>query len=156
MAVIWTPDTVITPGKPAARGFGGRIYFYNASNKPIAVDGQLAVYAYDDSAEGANRETPDRKYAFTPDQFRIRFSESQIGASYSVWLPWGPATDQDLKSVSLLPVFTSTSGQIVMGQQAINVLRGRKQGTSRRGVRTAQSRIVPWKILQWAPESSAS
>ena len=133
LAVIWTPDVVITPGRPAARGFGGRIYFYDRHNKPIPVDGQLAIYAYDDSAEGANREAPDRKYAFTPDQFRARFSESQIGASYSVWLPWGPATDQDQKSVSLLPVFTSTSGQIVMGQQAINLLRGREENDAPRG-----------------------
>jgi hypothetical protein len=41
-----------------------------------------------------------------------------------VWIPW-EAVGGDQKSVSLVPVFTATSGQIVMGQQARNLLRGK-------------------------------
>ena len=50
MAAIWTPDVMVRPGMPASRGFGGRLYFYNQVNKPVKVEGQLVVYAYDDSA----------------------------------------------------------------------------------------------------------
>ncbi|MEX0818512.1 MAG: hypothetical protein WD070_02930, partial [Pirellulaceae bacterium] len=126
MAAIWTPDMMVQPGQPASRGFGGRLYFYDQSNKPVKVEGQLVVYAYDDTAEESQRESPDRKYAFTPEQFTSHHSESELGASYSVWLPWDAVTGGDQKSVSLLPVFTSTSGKIVMGQQAMNLLPGRK------------------------------
>ncbi|MDA1051619.1 MAG: hypothetical protein O3C40_14215 [Planctomycetota bacterium] len=126
MAAIWSPDVLVRPGLPAARGFGGRLYFYNQANKPVKVEGQLVVYAYDDTAEEPQRESPDRKYAFTPEQFTSHHSESELGASYSVWLPWDAEVGGQRKSISVLPVFTSTSGKIVMGQQAINLLPGKK------------------------------
>lgn len=126
LAAIWTPDVMVRPGMPAARGFGGRLYFYNQLNKPVKVEGQLVVYAYDDSAEESQRESPDRKFAFTPEQFTNHHSESDLGASYSVWLPWDGVTGGEQKGISLLPVFTATSGKIVMGQQAVNLLPGKK------------------------------
>ncbi len=126
VAAIWTPDVMVRPGEPPTRGFGGRLYFYNQANKPISVEGQLVVYAYDEAGEDSQRETPDRKFAFTPEQFTNHRSESGLGESYSVWLPWDAATTGEQKGVSLLPVFTSTSGKIVMGQQALNLLPGKK------------------------------
>jgi len=126
MAAIWTADVLTTPGQPTVRGFGGRLYFYNQKSQPIPVDGQLVVYAYDDSIEAKSRKTPDRKYAFTPDQFTQHYSESELGASYSVWLPWDRVGGYKT-SISLVPVFTSTNGQVVMGHQALNLLPGKNQ-----------------------------
>ncbi|HRX79072.1 MAG TPA: hypothetical protein P5307_08420, partial [Pirellulaceae bacterium] len=126
MAAIWTPDILSRPGLPASRGFGGRLYFYNQMNKPVKVEGQLVVYAYDDTATESQRESPDRKYAFTPEQFTSHHSESELGASYSIWLPWDGITGGEQKGISLLPVFTSSLGQLVMGQQAVNLLPGKK------------------------------
>jgi hypothetical protein len=126
IAAIWTPDVMVRPGTPASRGFGGRLYFYNQANTPVKVEGQLVVYAYDDTAEESQRESPDRKYAFTPEQFTTHHSESELGPSYSVWLPWDAVASGEQKGISLLPVFTATSGKIVMGQQAMNLLPGRK------------------------------
>lgn len=126
VAAIWTPDVMARPGEPAARGFGGRLYFYNQANRPIKVEGQLVVYAYDESGDDSQREAPDRKYAFTPEQFTSHQSQSELGESYSVWLPWDALTTGEQKGISLLPVFTATSGKIVMGQQALNLLPGKK------------------------------
>jgi hypothetical protein len=126
---VWTPDVLAQMGRAPVRGFGGRLFFYNERDQSVPVEGQLVVYAYDDSepasnpAAGAQRQ-PDRKFVFTAEQFAGHFSTSQLGASYSVWLPWDEAGGQQT-SVSLVPVFTSTLGKIVMGQQAVNVLPGR-------------------------------
>src|SRR5262245_6439845 len=49
MAVIWAPAVLNQPGQVPTRGFGGRVYFYDASNSPVAVEGQLVVYGYDDT-----------------------------------------------------------------------------------------------------------
>lgn len=123
MAALWSPAMLSQPGKPAKRGFGGRLYFYDGSNKPIPVEGQLVVYAYNESKPNADHKTPDARFAFTPEQFTEHFSPSDLGASYSVWIPWdavgGPQVD-----VSLLPVFTATSGQLVVGQSSRNLLPG--------------------------------
>jgi hypothetical protein len=125
MVAIWTPDILAQPGKPATRGFGGRLYFYNEKSQAIPVEGQLVVYAYDDTIDPHQTGQPQRKYGFTPDQFTQHYSDSDLGASYSIWLPWDPVGGNQ-SNISLVPVFTSTSGQIVMGQQAVNVLPGLK------------------------------
>jgi len=124
MAVVWSPALLNTQGKKPTRGFGGRIYFYDAANKTVPVEGQLVVYGYDDSRQQRTEgKTPDRKYAFTPEQFTEHFSETELGASYSVWIPWdevgGPQVD-----ISLVPIFTATSGQLVVGQSSKNLLPG--------------------------------
>src|SRR4029453_7149160 len=123
MAVIWSPALLNTTGQKPTRGFGGRIYFYDAANKAVPVEGQLVVYGYDDTRVRTDGKTPDRKYAFTPEQFTSHFSETELGASYSVWLPWdevgGPQLD-----VSLVPIFTATSGQLVVGESAKNLVPG--------------------------------
>jgi hypothetical protein len=123
MAVIWSPALLNTAGRKPTRGFGGRIYFYDANNKAVPVEGQLVVYGYDDGKVRTDGKSPDRKYAFTPEQFTSHFSETELGASYSVWLPWdevgGPQMD-----ISLVPIFTATSGQLVVGESSRNLLPG--------------------------------
>jgi len=132
MVVIWTPTTMTQPGKPTTRGLGGRIYFYNDVDEAIPVEGQLMVYAYDDSARKGNAshvnsnggvDEPTRKYAFTAEQFKGHFDPTDLGASYGVWVPWGPVDGPAVK-VSVVPVFTSSSGNIVMAQSTRNLLKG--------------------------------
>jgi len=128
LAAMWSPAVLNTAGKKPTRGFGGRIYFYDADNKAVPVEGQLVVYGYNDSnsplnGRPADSKSPDRKYAFTPEQFTQHFSATDLGASYSVWIPWdevgGPQLD-----ISLVPIFTATSGQLVVGQPSRNLLPG--------------------------------
>jgi hypothetical protein len=122
MVVIWTDDVYTQTGKPQTRGFGARIYFYDEKEKAIPVEGQLVVYGYDDTQkQNSSSREPDRKFAFTPEQFTKHFSSTDLGASYSIWIPWDNAVN-DHREVSLLPVFTTTSGKVVMGQTAVNVL----------------------------------
>lgn len=124
MIAIWSPDILTQPGKPPTRGFGGRLYFYNEKNQTIPVEGQLVVFGYDDTSGPHDQGTPQRKFAFTPEQFTKHYSESDLGASYSIWIPWdGVGGDQ--KNVSLVPVFTGSNGKVVMGELAANVLPGR-------------------------------
>jgi hypothetical protein len=124
LVAIWTPDILTQTGKPPTRGFGGRLYFYNKKSQAIPVEGQLIVYAYDDSEGKHSDGNPERKYAFTPDQFQNHLGESDLGPSYSVWIPWD-AVGGEQKNISLVPVFTAANGQLVMGQQAMNVLPGK-------------------------------
>ena len=121
---MWSNDVLAAPGKPPARGIGGRLYFYDSRQKIVPVEGQLIVYGYDDSKPdvGGDR-VPDRKFAFTPEQFQQHFSQSQLGPSYSVWLPWEEAGGPS-KQLTLLPVFTSSAGKLVMGQPSVCLLPG--------------------------------
>jgi len=123
LSVIWTDAVYNEPGKEPTRGFGGRIFFFNDKNKDVRVEGEMIIYAYNDSAGDKNR--PVRRYVFKPEQFARHFSESPLGRSYSVWVPWD-AVGGPQAEVSLVPVFRSTAGQVLMGQHAMNVLPGDK------------------------------
>ncbi len=131
---VWTDTVYQHPGKAPTRGFGGRIYFYNAQGKVIPVDGELVVYAYDESSPDVARDKPTRKYAFTAEQLTRYYSESDLGASYNIWIPWDHVGNEE-KQISLFPVFVNTEGRMVRGNFANNRLPGRRVQTEeeRRG-----------------------
>ncbi|MDX1946341.1 MAG: hypothetical protein SFU86_13150 [Pirellulaceae bacterium] len=123
VAALWSPAILNQAGKTPTRGFGGRLYFYDAQNKTVPVEGQLVVYAYNDTTNPGGSKTPERKFAFTPEQFTTHFSETELGASYSIWIPWDEA-GKPQADISLVPVFTATSGQLVVGHPSRNLLPG--------------------------------
>lgn len=123
MAVIWTEATLNRPGQTPTRGFGGRVYFYSQENVPIQVKGEFVVNAFDDSIEEDAKQQPDRKYVYTSQQLSGHHSETTIGDSYSIWIPWGAAQGQR-KEISLLPIFKPETGAVIVGNQSRNILPG--------------------------------
>ncbi|RMF44230.1 MAG: hypothetical protein D6753_03145 [Planctomycetota bacterium] len=128
IAVIWSPEVLTVPGQQSTRGFGGRIYFYNAKSQAIPVDGDLIVYAYrttDEHRRSADlKVAADKKFAFTAEQLTRHFSPSQLGASYSIWIPWGDA-EGFREEITLIPTFKSKDGAIVQGAPAKVFLPGK-------------------------------
>ena len=123
MVALWSPAMLSPPGKPATRGFGGRLYFYNAKNEAVPVQGQLVVYCFDDTNKTSDHKQADRRVAFTPEQFSGHFSPTELGASYSVWVPWD-AVGNPQTEISMVPIFTAATGQVVVGQQSLGLLPG--------------------------------
>lgn len=124
VVVVWKDAVLRRSDQSPMRGFGGRLMFYNAkSQNPIRVDGQLVVYAFDEQGRSPAEAKPDRKYVFTREQFDKHYSKSEIGHSYSVWLPWDEAGGPQ-KQVSLIARFTPNEGQMVASEQTSAVLPG--------------------------------
>ncbi len=146
MAVLWSPDLLTVAGKPPTRGFGGRIYFYNEKSQTIPVEGELVVHGFDESrkkATGGDQSLPDKRFRFTAEQFTEHFSESEIGASYSVWIPWD-CNDFSQKEITLIPTFVSKTGQMVQGAAAKAIIPGHAQGQSVRRAPTHHCRFKQW------------
>lgn len=124
----WTEAVLHQEGQ-STRGFGGRLFFYSRkSDKPVRVAGQLVVYAFAEDGREATDNCPTKRYVFPPDQFAKHESKgeeaSEIGTSYSVWLPWdvvgGPQSD-----VSLIARFEPLrGGGLVVSEQARQRLPG--------------------------------
>ena len=101
MTCAWTDTVMSQPGKKSQRGFGGRLMFYEEDEKnPILVDGQLVVYAFDETGREPTDNKPTRRYVFPAEQMPLHMSKNQLGASYSFFLPWdeagGPKTEVSL------------------------------------------------------------
>ncbi len=129
MNVVWTYDVLTLPGKPATRGFGGRLYFYNEKTQAIPVDGELMVYGFDDTygnVDSHDLSSAAKRFKFTSEQLTSHFSEGQLGASYSVWIPWDAAPG-DEKKIMLIPTFVAQDGRLVKGAPATVNLPGKKR-----------------------------
>jgi hypothetical protein len=126
MAVTWTPDTLVQSGRTPTRGFGGRLFFYDEKTRPVPVAGDLTVHAIAENPDGSVGEV--KRYHFTAEQFTEHFSQSDLGASYSIWIPWD-AVGGDQMRISLVPSFRTTGGRLVQGEQALVGLPGRRKST---------------------------
>ncbi|HIA20431.1 MAG TPA: hypothetical protein EYN70_13610 [Planctomycetaceae bacterium] len=126
IVAIWSPDVLNTQGQVSTQGFGGRLYFYDAENKTIPVDGQLIIHGYDDSnITDSGNTTPDKKFVFTAEQLKQHHGECEFGSSYSIWLPWQPVGGMQ-RQISLVPTFSSSTGTRLVGNQTQNLLPGKK------------------------------
>lgn len=109
MVATWTNTVKHQPGVEAKRGFGGRVYFYDHDeSEPIGVEGQFVVYAFDETDRRPDDNSPTKRFVFPPEQVKLHESESEIGVSYSFWLPWdkgGTHTD-----ISLMARFEPVKG----------------------------------------------
>jgi hypothetical protein len=124
----WTEAVLHQEGQ-STRGFGGRLFFYNRkSDKPIRVAGQLVVYAFAEDGREQTDNCPTKRYVFPPQQLAKHESKdeeaSEIGVSYSVWLPWdaagGPQSD-----ISLIARFEPIQGGgLIVSEQARQRLPG--------------------------------
>ncbi len=135
--VIWKDSVLEKPGTPAVRGFGGRIHFFDADNAVVKAEGELVVYGFDDSDAAAgtsdSEETKstkaDRKFVFPADQLESHFSETEIGPSYSVWVPWEKKGGHR-KVINLIPVFKTADGRVLKCEPSQSVLPGKPPGAS--------------------------
>lgn len=126
IVAIWTNSVFNEPGKRPMRGLGGRVYFYDGQHHPIPVNGKLSVFVYDDSNPDERlKQEATRVVHFSPEQVRSNFTPSEFGASYSFWVPWD-TVGGDRKQLSVIPVFTDMSGQMLVGDQARHLLPGSK------------------------------
>lgn len=123
MAVTWAPDTIIQTGRTPTRGFGGRIFFYDEKTHAVPVEGDLMVHAFAEMPDGSVGEV--KRYQFTAEQFTKHFSQTDLGASYSIWIPWDAAGGEQMR-ISLVPTFKASSGKLVQGETALVGLPGKR------------------------------
>jgi hypothetical protein len=121
---VWTDAVMHQKGKRGVRGFGGRIYFYESrASEPVEVDGGLAVYAFDAKSTDVHSQQPLKKFVFPADQFASHMSRTNLGPSYSVWLPWDEIGGPEQK-LSLIVRFEGTDGGTTISDPTVKLLPG--------------------------------
>ncbi|MDB4370792.1 hypothetical protein N9Z44_01695 [Mariniblastus sp.] len=124
MTAIWTDSVYEKAGEASVKGFGGRIFFYNANEKLVKADGELIIYGFDDSSKNSTDRTADKKFVYPQDKFQSHYSENKLGASYSVWVPWEPMGGYR-KAITLIPMFRTADGDLIKCTQTIAILPGK-------------------------------
>jgi len=164
VVAMWTDTVLYQPNSVPDRGFGGRLMFYGEEGeKPIKVDGSLVIYAFEENGRARGDAKPDRKYVFTSEQLTKHYGKSDLGHSYSIWLPWDKVGGEQ-KEISLIARFTPKQGPLLVGKQSRYILPGWKKppavdgemlaqrnGNSMGGGGTVQSTSYVTPIISAAP-----
>lgn len=120
----WTQAVHHQGGTQPKRGFGGRIVFFKRdSDLPVRVDGQLVIYAFDESSGEAHETHPTKRFIFPAEQFVRHESETKLGPAYSVWLPWD-AVGGPQKNITLITRFEPKDGARIVGEPTKSLLPG--------------------------------
>jgi hypothetical protein len=141
VTAIWKDSTFEKPGSPSVKGFGGRFFFYDKDSNPVKVEGELIVYGFDDSKEDDSKQGPDKKFVFRESEFQSHYSDSGLGHSYSVWIPW-EKVGGTRKMITLIPVFRRSDGTIMKCGQSTSVLPGKEPVQV-----AADTQNLPYKYL---------
>lgn len=124
LVTTWTEAVHNRAGETPKRGFGGRLAFFkNGSEDPVRVEGQLVIYAFDESGEDPYRTEPTKRYIFPAEQLTVYESDSTLGPTYNIWLPWDQAGGIERK-ISLIARFEPKDGPIIVGEQTRHLLSG--------------------------------
>lgn len=120
----WTHTVLHRTGQKPQRGFGGRLLFFErGSDESVRVEGQLVIYAFDETNRSPHNTQPTRRYIYPPEQFARLESPSKLGPSYSVWMPWDEVGGEQ-KHISLIARFEPVDGPLVVGEQTRHFLPG--------------------------------
>jgi hypothetical protein len=124
---VWEPAVKHETGQEPQRGFGGRVYFYDQeSKKPIKINGNVVVYAFNEENRTPDDNAPTRSYLFDKSDVRKLYSKSKLGASYNFWVPWDSAgADGSAQKVSLIVRYIPEVGSSVVSSQAVVYLPGK-------------------------------
>jgi len=120
----WIDAVQYQQGKIPQRGFGGRIFFYpDSGEKPVPVEGELAIYAFVEDGRNPTDNRPTRKYVYPAEILAEQVRDTELGKSYDIWVPWdevgGPQT-----RVSLMCRFQPKLGAAIVSEQSALVLPG--------------------------------
>ena len=147
---VWSDGVLSEPGMPSVRGFGGRIMFYGSEDKkPVIVDGTFTVCAFDEADRDTGYAVPEKKYVFLPEHLPKHYSKSELGHSYSFWLPWDEVGGPE-RRITLIARFEPKKGTPVLSKPCTKTLPGagtaqggRPRDSVRVGTRTSPYPVRP-------------
>ena len=130
MTDMWSFTVLQQPGQPGVRGYGGRLMFYDADDKPMKVDGTLTVYAFDARSNNPSQAVPERKFVLLPRDLPRHYSESKLGHSYSFWLPWDEVGGPE-RQIVLATRFESKNGEVLLASPSRQILPGARPNANK-------------------------
>lgn len=120
VVAFWTDAVLERSGGPPYRGFGGRLLFYSRDmTRSIRAKGTLVVYAFDDDLPPPENLKPIRKFVFTAEQMAQMESESNMGPSYSVLIPWDQFSPEPQRLSLMVRLIPETGGSVISEQARV-------------------------------------
>jgi len=86
---LWQPAEGTGLDNVPTRGFAGQIYFFTQNNdQPVALDGDIRIYLFDDSGTEDEQVKPIHQFDFLDGSFGNFLYETQLGPAYRLFVPY--------------------------------------------------------------------
>ena len=126
ITAAWEP--AVSNDNQPMRGFGGRVYFYDAENRPVKINGRVVVYAFDEKGRAKSDSRPSEGFEFDEKTLNSKgvYKKSKLGHSYNLWIPWDAAGPEgEAKKISLIVRYIPKQGAQAVSSQTTAYLPGR-------------------------------
>jgi len=151
IVAVWTEATHHRPDQPAERGFGGRVIFYDAKERTTKIDGRVTIFVFDDQNATLENPAPKYKFVFPQDSVQAFYSKSELGHTYSFWVPLG-SIDAPTQHFSLVVRFDSPTGERVLSEMTKKIL----VGSGAKGTKSPPQQESNQNIQQPQPSAPSS
>ncbi len=106
------------------RGFAGQIFFFTQERaQPVAVDGKVRIYVFDNHGSAEEQARPLRQFDFDRQSWTAHLQTSKLGPTYGVFIPY-PREDYHQAVCSLRIRFTPPKGRPLFSASSTIVLPG--------------------------------
>jgi hypothetical protein len=121
---IWEPARGRGPNGMPTRGMAGQLMFFTRSNpSPVAVDGDVRIYLFDNAGTREEQAKPIHQFDFTPETWQAHLRDGNLGPSYHLFVPYVRGGFQQVEC-SLQVRFTPKEGPVVYSEMTSVVLPG--------------------------------
>lgn len=130
------------------RGFAGQVYFFVAeSEAPVAVDGDVHVFLFDDHGSPEDQAQPISQAGFSNIEWQSMRNESNLGPAYSLFLPYPRPGKYEANCVLRIRL-TRPDGSALYSEMTPVKLLGLPRPEQQEQVQTVDSR----REQQWVAE----
>ncbi len=127
---MWEASEGRDPEGAPCRGFAGQILFLgNKGGTPVAVEGEVIVYVFDDIGTEAEQAVPIHQFRFDAKAWNRHMKVGTLGPSYHCFIPYTRRGSHEANCTLRLR-FTPTEGQPLTSDASHLTLEGRTRMTA--------------------------
>lgn len=89
MICLWEQAEGIGLDKQPTRGFAGQLMFFGANkNEPVAINGDVQIYIFDDLGDSQDQSKPIHTFSFEKETFEAFRTQTNLGTAYQLFVPY--------------------------------------------------------------------
>jgi hypothetical protein len=115
VVALWADGVVVQPdpmrGGAPTPGLAARLYLFGDQlGQPLAADGSLTVYLYDDTQPATDPPVPREVWNIDAENLQRVLRKDALGWGYNLWIPWSNYRP-DIRKISLVVQYKSAQGK---------------------------------------------
>ena len=121
---VWQPARGRGPNGMPTRGVAGQLMFFTGRNpSPVAVDGDVRIYLFDNLGTAAEQAKPIHQFDFPAETWQAHLRSGNLGPTYHVFVPYVRGGFEQVEC-ALQVRFTPKEGPVVYSEMTSLVLPG--------------------------------